>query len=409
MKLRLKIITFLLCLVASLSHAQVEKFNYKRSIDGVSDQWHKITLPVDIYGRVSSRLNDLRIYGITNENDTVEAPYLLKKLNGKHTTKEISFELMNVSQNAKGHYFTFKVASAETVDQISLDFNQENFDWKVQLEGSQDQQEWFTLVDDYRILSIKNPQTDYHFTKVSFPNATYSYYRLLIKTPDKPALKSAKVLKNDILKPVYNDYKIVKKAVSEDQKGHKTILDIDLEISVPVNYLQVEINEDFDFYRPVRIQYLSDSVKTEMGWHYNYKTIGTGILNSIENNAFSLDGNTLKKLRLIIENRDNEPLSIGKITAKGYQHELLARFTKTADYFLVYGGNVRMPSYDINHHTANIPANLAVLQLGKEEEIDHPEELKASPLFENKAWLWGIMILLIGMLGWFSFRMMGKE
>jgi hypothetical protein len=28
------------------------------------------------------------------------------------------------------------------------------------------------------------------------------------------------------------------------------------------------------------------------------------------------------------------------------------------------------------------------------------------PLFENKLWLWTIMILIIGILGWFSLKMM---
>ncbi|MBX2840903.1 MAG: DUF3999 domain-containing protein [Flammeovirgaceae bacterium] len=409
MKLRLKIITCLLCLISFFSNAQVAEFNYKRSIEGVADQWHKVMLPTEIFSKVSPQLNDLRIYGITSENDTVEAPYLLKKLSGKHTSKEISFDLLNVSKNTKGQYFTFKVNAAEPVDQITLDFEQENFDWQVSLEGSQDQKEWFTIVDKYRILSIKNPETDYAFTKISFPNANYTYYRLLIKTSEKLSLKSAKVIKNDIVKPVYNNYRIVRSTVSEDQKSNTTIVDIDLEMPVPVNYLKVEINEGFDYYRPMAIQYLDDSVKTEKGWHFNYQTLGSGILNSIETNEFSFNDNTIQKLRLRIENRDNEPLAIGKISLKGYQYELDARFTKDADYFLAYGGNIRKPSYDINHHTAKIPADLATLQLGKEGIIDHPEELKASPLFENKAWLWGIMILVIGMLGWFSFRMMGKE
>ena len=28
------------------------------------------------------------------------------------------------------------------------------------------------------------------------------------------------------------------------------------------------------------------------------------------------------------------------------------------------------------------------------------------PLFENKAWLWALMVVIIALLGWFSFKML---
>ena len=100
--------------------------------------------------------------------------------------------MLNTSYNDKGYYYTFEVPAKEPINQINLNFNQQNFDWKLKLEGSQKQQEWFTVIEDYRILSIKNKLTDFQFTNVSFPNSSYRFFRLVIASDIKPELQDAR-------------------------------------------------------------------------------------------------------------------------------------------------------------------------------------------------------------------------
>ena len=94
---------------------------------------------------------------------------------------EVDFKLLNTTNNEQGYYFTMEVPTEEPVNELKLNFKQDNFDWLLSLEGSQNQQEWFRIVDDYRILSIKNPETNYQFTKVTFPNTKYRFFRFQIK------------------------------------------------------------------------------------------------------------------------------------------------------------------------------------------------------------------------------------
>ena len=58
---------------------------------------------------------------------------------------------------------------------MNLKFSEKNYDWMLRLEGSHDQKEWFNIVEDYRILSIKNEQTNYSFGDVTFPNSNVTY------------------------------------------------------------------------------------------------------------------------------------------------------------------------------------------------------------------------------------------
>ncbi|MEM0934052.1 MAG: DUF3999 domain-containing protein, partial [Bacteroidota bacterium] len=162
--------TCCLLLLAIYTYGQMDNYRYKRKLKGISEEWHTLVLPNDIFGKTSQNLSDIRIFGITKNKDTLEAPYLLQIAEDKRTMKNVPFNMLNTVNNAKGYYFTFEIPSEETINHIQLDFAQKNFDWTVVLEGSQNQKQWFTLVEDYRILSIKNDETDFQFTKLVLPS-----------------------------------------------------------------------------------------------------------------------------------------------------------------------------------------------------------------------------------------------
>jgi len=133
-------------------------------------------------------------------------------------------------------------------------------------------------------------------------------------------------------------------------------------------------------------------------------------LNSIEKNEFQFSSTTIQKLKIFISNRDNQPLTIDTIQAKGYIHELIARFTDQATYYLTYGNKkTARPDYDIERFTDNIPETLTTLELGNELKIEKEEVHVTDPLFKNKAWLWSIMTVIILLLGWFSVKMIRKN
>lgn len=409
MKLLNKSIVFILFLTSTCINGQVDQYNYQRALSGINNQWHSINLPDDIYSKVSNNLHDIRIFGYTNNGDTIEAPYLIKVKADKIKVNEIVFKTINTTRNEKGYYYTFEVPTNESINQIKLDFFQKNFDWSIKLEGSQNQQEWFTITDDYRILSIYNELTDYQFTKLSFPDSKYRYFRLLIKSKEEPNLKLVKIFLNNFEEGKYKTYPVTNINIQDEKQAKSTEINIDLSIPVSVCQLNISIKDTFDFYRPLTIQYLLDSIKTEKGWIYNYTTLTNGTLNSLETNKFSFDSRITKKLKIIIHNGDNQPLKIDDVEVKGYNYELLARFTETASYFLVYGNsNDDKPNYDIEKFTKNIPETVTPIILGVEQEINSKEITEKDPLFKNKNWLCAIMTIIIVLLGWFTLKMIRK-
>ena len=395
MILKTKIFTFFLIGVFVYANAQMQDYSYKRELFGVTNVWHKVNLPEGLYKNASPNLSDLRVFGVTATQDTIEASYLL------------NFKLLNTSKNENGYYFTLEVPSEDPINQLQLDFKLFNFDWRVALEGSQNQIDWFTIVDDYRILSIKNAETFYQYTNITFQNSKYRFFRLLVKTNEDPGLRNVKAFFNRIYDGVYNQYSVTSISTKQNSSNQSTELNISLKNKVPVSYLNIHVNNPFDYYRPVTIQYVSDSVKSQKGYIYNYRTLTQGTLNSIETNEFKFKPTVLKKLKITINNQDNQPLIIDSVSVKGYVYDLIVRFTQPATYYLTYGNpSAFRPNYDIEQFATKIPDNLVSLKLGDEQHIEREPSKKTTPLFENKLWLWGLIILMVLLLGGFTLKMM---
>lgn len=390
----------------SYSYGQIGDYSYQRELNGISDSWHKIILPNDIFGKTQEDLSDLRIYGISKSGDTIEAPYLLQRTAGQTISKEVSFKVLNTVYQNQGYYFTIENPSTESINQIKLEFEQANFDWRLKLEGSQDQAEWYTVVENYRILSIRNNETEYQFTKLTFPSAKYRFFRVFIETTQKPELSRASLFQNEISEGKYRNYGLKKSVIKENKQTKQTEIDLELELAVPLCSIHIAVLDSFDYYRPIRLKYLVDSFKTEQGWKYQYADLASGTLNSIEKEGLIFQNVRVQKMKIYIDNQDNRALQIGKLELMGYEHEMLVRFTEAASYFLTYGNkNTAKPNYDIQRFSGKIPQAIKALILGEEKTIQKAEPEEREPLFINKNWLWLIMAAIILSLGWFSLKM----
>lgn len=407
MKQRNKCLISLILMFGVLSYGQMDQYRYKRLIKGVNHQWHKLPLPDSIFGKVSGNLADFRIYGLGSNNDTIEVPYLLRIHSEKINSTAINFDIVNASHNHNGYYYTFEMPVELAIDQIKLEFEEKNFDWKIELQGSQRQQEWYTLVNDYRILSIKNELTDYEFTTIALPSSKYRFFRLLIKSDKKPNLIAAQIFDNEIMDGEYKSYPVKEVKILGNPTERTTEITLDLSQPVPISTISLRVREQFDYYRPITISYINDSIKTDKGWKYNYTSLFSGTLSSLEENSFDFPSTIVKKMKITVHNGDNQPLTYPSIDVKGSLHELVARFTTEAThYYLTYGNSrASLPTYDIAQFSVNIPDTLTSLKLGLEQEVKKTPLAENSSIFKNKAWLWGIIALIIIVLGGFSFNM----
>lgn len=403
----LSLIFLILCQYSAFG--QTNGYKYKRELVGVKENWHKLELPNELFGKVQADLSDIRIIGLQEGGDTLTVPFIMDVLQEEKQRKEVSFRLLNQSRQGNRHFFTLEVPEIEAINRIGIQFLEKNFDRAVKLEGSQEQNEWFTILEDYRILSIHNAATDYAFTSLHFPSSKYRYYRLSFISDQKPVLEEARLIAEDTEKGKYRTYNLEESTIREDKETKETIIELTLPAELPVSYLELEVKGAFDYYRPITIQYLADSIETAKGWKYYFKTLSAGILSSLEDGGFHFPNTQAYKLRVLIQNQDNNPLSIGGITVKGNVHEIIARFPKATQYYLLYGNAaVHRPNYDLAVFRNKIPSGITELQMGEEQPIEQEPIAIAGPLFQDQRWLWAIMIIIILLLGWFSLKMIRR-
>lgn len=385
---------------------QLDSFARRQPILNVTDQWHSIDLPDELFGYTNSSLSDIRIYGLTSTHDTIEVPYLLHVTAPMEDYKKIGFNLLNTTKGDDGFYFTFEIPTEEKINEIYLDFGNKEYDWRIELSASHDRKKWFTVVDDYRIVSINNENTDFRFGRLLFPESDFRFYRLRIPSVEKPQLIESSVLNRKKSDGLFRSHEVKKFDITQDKKTNNTIIDIELKMPLSVCVIKPDVSDTIDYYRRVTVRYLTDSISTEQGWKYNYTTLTNAIINSKNENEISFSSVVASRFQVIIHNDDNRPLSFRNVETRGYVHRLIARFAGPAEYYLAYGRSAaEKPVYDLSYFRDKVPDSLKKLTLG--EVIETPlTRTDLEPLFGNKIWLWVVMSVIILILGWFTLRMM---
>jgi len=408
MKRKNSLLFYFLLVSFAVNAQDYSTYKYQRKLEGIGSQWHSVIIPNEVFDKINTDFSDVRIIGVQATGDTIEAPYVLKVFADTYSFEPVNFNLINQVKNGKGYYYTFEIPDHQFVNYMDLDFNKSNFDWVVSLEGSQNQEEWFTLLDKSRVISIENDFSNYKYTTLKFDKAKFNYFRLFIPTTTNPKLGNVKVKKNTFEKGKYRTPKIVYQQIEDSKNGTNTEIIIELESKLPISSVIINVLDSIDYYRPLLIQYAIDSVKNNSGWHPVYSTIYATTLSSITKREFKFANTPMKKLKLIINNGDSEPLNYELTNLRGDVHQLAVRFNEKASYYLIYGNKeAYMPNYDVSRFKINIPTNLSPLDIG--DEVELLKEETGVGFIKNDLWLWAIMIFVIFILGWFSIKMMKEK
>ena len=394
----------LIVLISWIGYFSYGQGYYEHPITGVSDQWHRVDLPVEIFGRLHHSYNSIRVLGKKTNSIAVEQPYLLVKDQPRTIMHPEPSTIINQTRKGNDYYFTFEISDEPMLSRVNLDFENNDFDWKVLLEGSVDQKEWFTIIEDYRILALPGK---YEFTQLDFPAVNYPFLRIKINAQQKPILNAVSINSVAVTAGEYENWApkaIYHQPISNTKKSE---LLIDLGKVVPVSYLKIKPNSSYDYYRDFKISFLRDSLKTEAGWSERWSNAGSGTLSSFGNNVFPLDEILTNKIKITIQNNDNQMLDIPSVEVKGAKHYLLVRFDGKPPYTLAYGNRkLRHPKYDLISFKKNIPKRPASVKLGKGTYKKMIDEHKTDPIFSNSFWLYLLMGMTMLILGGFTLSMM---
>lgn len=398
------ILLVMLCGVDGLAQTS---FRYKRDITGVQEEgWYNLHLPPDIFRHLNGGLSDLRMYSVTGR-DTVEIPYLLEVLAGEVIREDVQLPLINKSYRDGELYLMVEPDPAHKINHLQLTFDQTDFFAFVTIEGSDDRREWFEIVTDRRMVSIGKNGTGYALSTLDFPLTNYRYLRLRVRSDKKLSMRSASFARHEVRPGEHREIPLRWK-METDKKTGRSYVHIKLNDYVPVDRIRVYADSTPDYYRSFNIGYVRDSAQSDKGWVKYYTEVFHGHLTSYTPNAFNFPYALAREIRLVIHDRDNAPLDIGDIKVKGPEVRLVARFSP-GDNIMLYGADwLPSPDYDLVHFGNKIPDEAARARLGPETNLA-TAEAQSTPLFQNRLWLWSMMVVVIGLLGFFTVKMMKQR
>ena len=381
MKRKLNIL-FVFLLISVAASAQ---YTYQRKLSEVTQTgWYRFELPIAMLTKVKTNFDDLRIY--TVGNDSTEIPYLVRIAADEIIREQVKAEPFNISRQGTTLYFSVKLNRVEPVNLAILQFEQDNYDADITVEGSNDQKEWFT-VQTGRIIAINKTPVSYRYNQINFPESEYTFLRFAIK--NNTALTLSQVN--------FYQTKTIDKQSELFVQFNQPILLSRLSIAAAANQL---------FYRNVAIDWLYDSIVSETGTHYQYQSLYSGVISSFKQDTLSFTPQVVRKIRVTIYNADNPPVQVNKILAWSPQVEILTHLQPGA-YELKYGNTKAFaPHYDLQHFVKELPDSLPELQISSElkpEQITKPE---STPWFKNKFWMWGALAVIVAILGFFTIRML---
>lgn len=389
--------------------SQIDKYEYKRPITNLADssEWQRIDLPVDIYSKININLSDIRIYQVLSNNDTLELSYVLDKSMTK--SKKVDFELLNQSKRSLGSSFSFHLKDKTVINEILLDLENSNFDWKVILEGSNTQKSWSTILNDYRIIAIDDPNGEYRFTTLLFPESNFEYYRVTIKTKDEVKFKKASLKLERPDQQRHIKLPVISQDIETNAEDKESIINIDLGQLYKVDQIELDINTEGDYYRPIDILILHDSTLINKKWNYHYRSVYRGTLSSLQNSRFNISAELSSKFRIKIKNFDNQALQIGSLSINNRTQSLYSKLLSDTQLFLCYGNSdARSPNYDLKYFKDNIEFNGLSMKLGNETYKPIKKD-SIEPLFISKWWLWTLLFSLVAGLGWISLKMLQEK
>lgn len=386
-------------------NAQENNWSYRRKLEMVQEStWHFVTVPSDMFSKISPSFNDLRLFNIGK--DTIEIPYIVRIQETETTSESATLPVLNESRKDGDYYITF-INSGKTLNQLSLQFEESNYFATVKIQGSQNNRQWFDIADGQKIFSVNNAYESYTYNQLVFPASNYDYFRVTIQSQTELNFIRGGFQRQTT---TAGNYRTInhRHTVRHNKKSKQTIIDVTFDHLQPVSKIALAIPSSSDYYRSASVEIMRDSVKTEKGWIENFQNVYNGYVTSIHPNEIEFDYQLAAAARIVINNLDNVPLEISNIKVEGPVVELVASLSP-GDIFLYYGNaSANKPLYDLEHFTQNIPTILNAAPLGKEEHLLEDRE-QPSGLLESKAMLYVLMIVVIVVLGFFTLRMMSAK
>lgn len=357
---------------------------------------HKIILPAEIRSFSKEELGDFRILD-TKGN---QIPYYIFQGNGQ--TKMSSFsecKILSKTVIPKSKTILIFENPKAAIDQIVLSITNADVAKSYSISGSNNQEEWFGLVNNSQLNGLENTQDTSVFKTITFPLTSYRHLKI--------ELNDKKTLPINVLKIVFFTNKISNQDVVaifaknirilQIPAEKKTRIDVNFKYPQIINQIGFTITSPNLYQRNAQLYLNQKRVMNQKG--AIFPELRTNFeLNSNTKNSFEIPQLFEKDFFIEIENRDNPPLTFSKIQFFQNQIAVIADL-KANEKYTIQTGNPKLysPEYDLENFKNSIGNNLPEAKIYDIKHISSKENSAKSSSFWQQSWFMWLCISLGGL------------
>jgi hypothetical protein len=426
----LVIVVLLVVLASNVFALDLTKWQYKAEVtveDGTGEYGRLILTP-GIYDAARLDLADIRLIDAGGE----QVPYVLAKPGDITESIEYSPALINRSTNMEGSAMvTLDFGKQVVKNSIEVETGGNNFRRAVKIEGSNDNAEFFTVVEEAYVFAI-----DYNtrFEQVDLPANDYRYLRITVKpmaTEEKsPVIDHVKAHKVEKKFAQRRPVEMLQVEHSENEKSKSSIYIYDLAYChLPVSEIELGV-ADNAFYRCVTVDGRDASTrKVKVDSEDNrqrFKEVEVRWERIISDTIYrytDADGKKREKLilripssrrvyrylKIAVRNYDDRPLTVNSASAKMIAENIVfAAQDDVASALYVGAKSATKPQYDLARRLS-LPLQVKARMARLGGITDNPLFGKVEPrplawTEKHKVLLWIIMGAVVVVLAGFILK-----
>ncbi|MHC4396853.1 MAG: DUF3999 family protein [Planctomycetota bacterium] len=420
------------CMAGNVFAIDLAKWKYRADVrfQGYFVGYHKFVLTDEIYNVAKRDLGDIRLVGA----DGTQIPYVPAK--PKDVTKTIRYAPSIINRSTGENLsalVTLDFGKQTVKTSLEVKTGGNNFRRAVKVEGSNDNVEFFTLVEQAYVFAIGN-ERDRRFSRIDLPVNDYRYLRIRVEpmatekeSPFINEVEAFKIEKNiaerQVVEPVEIEHR-------EDEKSNSSIYVYDLGyFNLPITEIKADIPDE-SFYRYVTVEgrdaatrkvevYSEDNRQrfkdVEVRWK---RIISNTIYRYITENGKKYEklvlrmppgGQVYRYLKITIKNYDDKPVTISSVSAKMIAHRIVFESDGSSEPTLYVGAeDSKKPQYDLARRLGKplaVEAGMAVLgNISDNPLFGRGEEKAVAWTEKHKVLLLIVMGTMAVILGGFIFK-----
>jgi hypothetical protein len=321
-----------------------------------------------------------------------------------------------VSKKLKANCCTTLIIENEeraVINNISLIIKNAETMKQASLLGSDDQETWYALKENFYLKAVENQDKTYELQILNFPLANYQYLLLNLNDSTSAPLNvlTAGYHESEMMDGVYAPLPSPMFSISDSVSQKRTYVDISFDSARLVDKIQFYISGE-SFYHREAVLYERLTRTTKKGKVESYLRFLIQLeLTSTHESTLTLDPVKVKDLVLEVENNDNPPLQFDAVEAYQMNRYLTAWMETNKSYTLKMGSSDMIaPVYDLSFFQKDIPENPEVLYADELTIIKPKTKSAESPtIFKNKLFIWSAILVVGAILAFMSYKMIEES